>query len=1328
MSLSPLDCFIRASDAIVQFEAFFNSLRDEELDIYILEVQSSEAKSLWDKVKETYDQCLASIQLSGEVQENLESAQSKYLVAYKAYVNVIATANRKLDQFRSSQKNSNSSLAQNVASQPSLNSDRLSQIHPPSNFNTNFTSTPRRDAIPPEDALSMSGVSHQTGRSAEVSASNDRVMHSLNLPPCDIDVFSGDFLSWPTFRELFSVVYIDNSRLSDIEKLCYLLKKTSGEAKDIVSKFPLTHKSFALAWSALKETYDNVRILVNNQLKLLFDLPVLDTESSAGLKNLQRAINGCISAMAIYDVSTNDWDPILVFLCIQRLPKPTVTLWEQTVKDKSALSAWKDLDRFLTERIQTLSCLQNIRGIDSSKKVEKKVRAHFTKTAPSSSSSRAPAVKTCVLCPKLVHPLRFCSEFTKLSIEGRFSVMKRFNCCINCLTATISGINQSTSTTSQKICSLCIGSPIDTSIFLEIAALVIPAISGNLPSFTIGEDLISRLPNIRLADRNFFECRTVDLLLGADLYPRILLQGIQSNILGTLMAQKTVFGWIITGPIPSSNITVLTTTINYPEDDLNKTLLRFWELEEPPKRAILSPSDKFCEENFKRTTRRDLDGRYIVTLPIIPEFAGQLGHSRTNCLRQFFRNEASLLRKPQIKVVYDGVVREYLELDHMRLVPTSSADSSVCYLPHHPVINPDKPTTKLRVVFNASNKTSNGNSLNDILYVGPTLQLDLVLLILRWRLFKFVFNCDITQMYRQIRVDPTQTPLQRILFRDSPHKPVQDFELQTVTFGVNCAPYLAIRTLLQLADETENEFPLAAHILRKCMYVDDVLTGYHDLETAQKSRDQLIGALSSAKFELRKWTANDRSILESLPSEHLYDAKLLTFVEASSSKPLAQKAYYPEEYYALLHKKPLHSKSSLLSLNPFLDQTGVMRLDGRLAQSPTPSTSERHPILLPYHSRFAKLLVEQIHIESLHGGNQLMLRTLRLEYWIPRATSLIRATIRHCRLCILAKKRTCTQIMASLPPERTSISRPFSTTGIDFAGPFDIKSFSGRGCKITKGYVCVFVCFSTKAIHLEPASDLSTAAFLAAFNRFISRRGCPKTIFSDNGTNFVGASRELEREFKLALDEIRAKLRSKFQYQELSWKFNPAGAPHMGGLWEAAVKSFKIHFRKIAKNLKYTFEEFSTILTRIEACLNSRPLCPMNDSLDATVALTPGHFLIGSPILAPPEPIINESPLDIVNRYRKLKALSQQFCLRWKEEYLKSLHHRYKWKFPQRDIQLDDLVVLRQEHLPPTAWKLGRVVKVYPGVDGHVRVADVKTESGIVKRPVVKLVILTNDD
>ncbi|XP_075150708.1 uncharacterized protein LOC142224810 [Haematobia irritans] len=226
-------------------------------------------------------------------------------------------------------------------------------------------------------------------------------------------------------------------------------------------------------------------------------------------------------------------------------------------------------------------------------------------------------------------------------------------------------------------------------------------------------------------------------------------------------------------------------------------------------------------------------------------------------------------------------------LDHMRPVSAiSSSDTLSCYLPHHPVINLEKKTSKLRVVFNASNKTSNGNSLNDILHVGPTLLQDLVLLIVRWRIFKYVFNSYITQIYRQIRVDSSHAPFQRIVFRDSPTRTVQDYELQTVTFGVNCAPYLAIRTLLQLAEDTEKDFPLAADILRKCMYVDDVLTGTHDLETAIIALDQLIAALATAKFELRNWTSNYREILDTLPPEYLVDAQLLAFVEASNSKPL----------------------------------------------------------------------------------------------------------------------------------------------------------------------------------------------------------------------------------------------------------------------------------------------------------------------------------------------------------------------------------------------------------------------------------------------------------
>ncbi|XP_075155985.1 uncharacterized protein LOC142229317 [Haematobia irritans] len=436
---------------------------------------------------------------------------------------------------------------------------------------------------------------------------------------------------------------------------------------------------------------------------------------------------------------------------------------------------------------------------------------------------------------------------------------------------------------------------------------------------------------------------------------------------------------------------------------------------------------------------------------------------------------------------------------------------------------------------------------------------------------------------------------------------------------------------------------------------------------------------------------------------HVYHSTALTSSELKNVRLrlaiLAQKAYYAGEYASLLRKEPIGPKSSLLPLNPFLDESGVLRLNGRLARSPTLAYSERHPIIVPYNSRFAALLARYVHLISIHGGNQLMLRILRIEYWVPRLTSLVRKTINGCKRCLLDRKRSCSQIMAALPPERTTLSRPFATTGVDFAGPFEVKSFIGRACKVTKSYVCVFVCFSTKAIHLEATSDLSTTSFLAAFYRFVSRRGCPGTIFSDNGTNFVGASREIERDFKVVLRESRDKLCSAPLYQELSWQFIPVGAPHMGGLWEAAVKSFKLHFLKQANGFKYTPHDI--------------------------VALTPGHFLVGSSIVAPAEPVIDESPLHIVNRYRKMKALTQQFCLRWNDEYLKSLHKRYKWQFPQRDMQKDDLVVSRHEQLPPTSWKLSRIVDIHQGTDGRVRVADVKTENGVIRRPVVKLVPLT---
>lgn len=287
-----------------------------------------------------------------------------------------------------------------------------------------------------------------------------------------------------------------------------------------------------------------------------------------------------------------------------------------------------------------------------------------------------------------------------------------------------------------------------------------------------------------------------------------------------------------------------------------------------------------------------------------------------------------------------------------------------------------------------------------------------------------------------------------------------------------------------------------------------------------------------------------------------------------------------------------------------------MRICGRLQSSPVLTYNERHPIILPYNCQYSRLLVSFIHQITLHGGNQLVLQLIRTQYWIPKIQNLIKTTIHKCKPCILYKRRCQKQLMAALPKERCTFSRPFTHTGLDFAGPFDIKSFTGRYCRLSKGYVCLFICFSTKAIHLEATSDLSTSAFLAAFSRFVSRRGCPLHLHSDNGTTFVGASRIIAKEF---IQTSQKAITSHYAHQNLSWHFIPPGAPHMGGLWEAGVKSFKQHFKRTAGSTKYTFEEFQTILSKIEACLNSRPLCPNSQSPSDFTALTPGHFLIGSP-------------------------------------------------------------------------------------------------------------------
>ncbi|XP_060665574.1 uncharacterized protein LOC132797817 [Drosophila nasuta] len=1209
---------------------------------------------------------------------------------------------------------------------------------------------------------------------------------------------------------LYTPVAAGSLQLTPVEKLFHLNSKTADEANEIVAKFPLTNDGFASAWGALCERFENKRLLITSQLKILFNLSTVTQESGAAIKELQSTIQRCLTALEHSDISVCSpfADCILVFLCSSKLPKLTLSLWEQSLVDKAKIPAWQDMSTFLNERYRTLEAIEDVKQTANSQIATAGTsRPQNSKRVNSFEARVTPKGKSCDLCSKENHPVRVCPRFLQMSVNERTTYIKQKSLCLNCFarghqlrectsahncftckgrhntllhrgdsahngassssniqstpnpTATnvqnffannaqnvllgtavinvchlgttytaralldsgseatfiserlfqriklpfqsvraqVSGLNHAVAAQSQKLCHFSIGSPTKPRLHIETSAFVIPQLAGKLPSFDMPRTFLKDLPAIELADPHFYKSAQIDILIGADILPSVILSGSRPNICGSLLGQETVFGWILTGPVSqsmSTTVSAFSTRVALQADEqLDSLLSKFWEVEDIPAKLI-KESDFVCEENFVKTTSRSKCGRYRVTLPFRKPDGIELGHSRSIALAQFLKNENCLSRNDSLKEQYNAVLQEYVDLGYMTPIsPQAIGTTSNFYLPHHAVFKPDSTTTK----------------------------------ILRWRYYRYVFNADITKMYRQILMDSKHTPFQRILFRTSDGV-IRDFELNTVTFGVNCAPFLALRVLQQLADDIRLEYPLASRVISNNMYVDDVLAGTHTREEAIRTITEVCAALDSAGFPLRKWTSNHKSVLKDIPKDHLLRGDFLELEDSSTAKTLgirwqahddefffmppefahqdsytkretkvapvkslsvprlelcgavllaelsaalllnlpaesfqtffwtdstivlawlnkppcrwttfvanrvakivqasdaknwshvrsehnpadlasrgvlpqelvrnplwwhgpewlhlpsdqwptspspipetlleqrikcnvakipptpdflskfsefgralrtsayvlrfidrsrklavpsstvvqadelsriqerlivmAQRHTFPQEYQCLQSRQQVPSSSSIRNLNPFLDGKGILRACGRLRASHSLRYDESHPIILSYSSSFARLLVRFTHRISLHGGNQVVMRLIRSRFWIPKLKVLVKSTINSCKVCVIYKKRLQTQMMGDLPKERASYSRPFTHTGVDFAGPFEIKNYTGRACLITKGYVCVFVCFSTKAIHLEATSDLTTEKFLAAFSRFIARRGCPHQMYSDNG-------------------------------------------------------------------------------------------------------------------------------------------------------------------------------------------------------------------------------------
>lgn len=1219
-----------------------------------------------------------------------------------------------------------------------------------------------------------------------------------------------------------------------------------------------------------------------------------------------------------------------------------------------------------------------------------------------------------------------------------------------------------------------------------VRSFVVPKITKSLPSFEIDASALKIPANIKLADSAFFKRSAIDMLIGAEFFFDLLDEGRINLGENQPVLQNTKLGWIIAGNIGRASrttlvcnrekITSLTCSLK-PCEALDQTLKKFWEIENVQTVVNHTPSEeaRASEEFFERTTTRDKTGRFIVRLPFI-ENPDVLGESRETANKRLTQLERRFKGNKILRERYVEFMRDYLDSGHMS--PASDrADNHgrpKIYLPHHGVMKESSTSTKLRAVFDASSKTSSGKSLNNILRVGPTIQSSLFDVVMRFRFYNVALTGDIRQMYRQVLVHPDDRDCQRILWRFSTDEPVQDFRLNTVTYGQASSAYLAIRCILNLAEEAKTDFPTASRVILEQTYVDDILAGASDIEGAATLLEQITTVLRGGGFHAHKWCSDRHEALEQVPSHLKEDtsklsidandaiktlglewrptddefqfcvqetkpaltkrevlsaiskffdplgligpiittAKLImqetwrsdrswdetlppTFIEKwekfrselnevktlsiprrvipyqdatkiylqgfcdasevaygaciyvqakdetgnTSSRLLCSKSrvapikpttiprlelcsavllahlianirrelrikidgvqawsdsqvalwwirgdvsrwkpfvanrvneiieVLPAEHWnhvrgaenpadlisrgttpqqlqesklwwfgpqwlrerdspisfdshsqeteptdeilgklqaeerkkfqacALVNddnslldqiiakfssltkiervlayclrfvrnaKKPpsdrklstlsiseiqeahirlvqhvqgkdfrdeitdlkknrdLKTSSKILQLQPFLDDRGVLRVGGRLQYSSW-KFERKHPIILPAGTRLSKLLFEREHRRLLHAGQQLLLSTVKEKYWPLRGRDLARQVCHECMRCARNNPQELKQLMGPLPSDRVRPSRPFTVTGIDFAGPIVTLVNKGRGRKTNKSYVALFVCFTTKAVHLEATSELTSAAFLATLRRFIGRRGRPQRIYSDNATNFVGAKNELDEIRQFLNAQIKSNFGDILVNEGIDWKFIPPRSPHMGGLWEAGIKSCKYHLKRVMCNALFTFEEFSTALVQIEACLNSRPITALSDDPSDLQPLTPAHFLVGGSLTSLEDIDLSDVALNRLDRWQLAQRVSQDFWKRWAAEYLTSLQGKTKWKKEQVNLKINDLVLLRDENLPPLRWKLGRVSELHPGHDGLVRVVSIRTDNGNFKRAIAKL-------
>ncbi|XP_053687000.1 uncharacterized protein LOC128736541 [Sabethes cyaneus] len=413
-------------------------------------------------------------------------------------------------------------------------------------------------------------------------------------------------------------------------------------------------------------------------------------------------------------------------------------------------------------------------------------------------------------------------------------------------------------------------------------------------------------------------------------------------------------------------------------------------------------------------------------------------------------------------------------------------------------------------------------------------------------------------------------------------------------------------------------------------------------------------------------------------------------------------------------RKPIDRCSSLYQLVPTLDERGLMRQCSRIASAKHIQHTVRYPIILPRKHRCTMLLVAKYHRVYRHANAETVVNEIRQLFVIPKLRTLVREVGRNCEWCKIRRAQPVVPPMAPLPHSRLAVyDRPFSYVGLDYFGPLTIK----QGRASVKRWVALFTCLTVRAVHLEIVHNLTSFSCVSSIRRFVNRRGSPVEIFSDNATNFHGAERMLR-------EQINQQCAVTFTSSNTKWTFIPPAAPHMGGAWERLVRSVKTAISEAYTEGKLTDEDLHTLIVEAEGIVNRRPLTYLPLDSAESEALTPNHFIMGSSSGAK-QPLANINHQNGTSResWDQIRRHLDRFWQRWLKEYLPVLRKQTKWFDEARRVETGDIVLITDEGKRNT-WIRGRVIETISAADGRVRQAVIKTEGGVLRRPVSRLAVL----